>query len=685
MFKTFFKATEIIFDPACVEKPSTALSESQKLKLHKIFNGSEAKVASSDLQYFQDEEEIEDEDEEEHKKLEEKFEEQIEQDIEASGPNVVMQSSSGLQELDLEFESAEDDEPILTETTSKVFNLHAYVYVPSPPYDLSSVMLQTLTIYEMNEDKGYQELKDQEQGHRLSIGNRTAFIKTVKEELMKCNVNPDSIKDSATADNWRKLKLKPDADSSGLSEPIEGILEFTSSFDHQRLLSLFVPENVKDGPVQLKRLAKVVRDTFWNGCKIINKQHASVRKGIMGDSGVSSGNSQFTAPISEDTWGNYATVQLHFLWANLQYLKDPLQALQQPDKKLFIYNQKQQTALENLQAILDHKQFSEERATQAVYATLQALYFPSNNDPAAVNIFCSPVMVFLACRMLSPTGGHVPPAQVPPLLAKVQFGMRLQGLYHIASNLPISSSEEHNGDNQWWNWVTTFLSENLSENNLSPFASLRDWMHNFTRIVHQMPRPGTISWPTGDTLRLSGYTISMDQYKMAVCSALDSLEEFIQNKVLLGVDLEAHGIHCNFYEMPDVDVETIGSGPFSTPDAVSLDNAASDAFINAVMAKSDFLGNCSANGITWNTEHVMEWLSEISNAWLELQPLIHMTQGLPGRATEEERTKIVNTEETRRHLFVDKDLGTLVFRPNYHKGQEFIRTSSGSYLTGLPN
>ena len=57
-----------------------------------------------------------------------------------------------------------------------------------------------------------------------------------------------------------------------------------------------------------------------------------------------------------------------------------------------------------------------------------------------------------------------------------------------------------------------------------------------------------------------------------------------------------------------------------------------------------------------------------------LQPLAYVTQGIPGRGTEESFFSPTNTKTTRRHVFFEPTVGTGGFSTNYDKGVNIIGT-----------
>jgi hypothetical protein len=67
-------------------------------------------------------------------------------------------------------------------------------------------------------------------------------------------------------------------------------------------------------------------------------------------------------------------------------------------------------------------------------------------------------------------------------------------------------------------------------------------------------------------------------------------------------------------------------------------------------------------------ERAQIWVANINQAVQNTYAIAHITQGAPGRTTEEEKMQIVNTSATRRHLIVPPNLETLAVWSNYWKG-----------------
>lgn len=107
---------------------------------------------------------------------------------------------------------------------------------------------------------------------------------------------------------------------------------------------------------------------------------------------------------------------------------------------VFHFDSNQQTALQALSQELHARQFIAEKAIATLYLFLDALYFPLNTTLAFSNVFHSPVVSFLACRFLTTDGAYISIHNIPPVISKLQYAMRLRGLYKlsgIAKKVPL--------------------------------------------------------------------------------------------------------------------------------------------------------------------------------------------------------------------------------------------------------
>lgn len=215
----------------------------------------------------------------------------------------------------------------------------------------------------------------------------------------------------------------------------------------------------------------------------------------------------------------------------------------------------------------------------------------------------------------------------------------------------------------------------LEEQQISPFASLRYWMHTFTRVVMNTLRPVMVRWLSPNRLEVEGEEIDMDKYRAFLQSQMGRLEKMVKDNVLLGIALDDIGIDLRISKHMDTgDEVTVGYGVL-TPElaqrspgsgTVTMDNADSDRlFIQ--MVKEEALGLLvGTSGIIWDGSKSAVWLRDIHSAWGLFWCLYHVLAGQAGRTTEEDVLNITNTLGGRRHAFGEGE--SIAVISNYHKG-----------------
>jgi hypothetical protein len=146
----------------------------------------------------------------------------------------------------------------------------------------------------------------------------------------------------------------------------------------------------------------------------------------------------FTRIQKRETVAAYATFEVGMLWTFVKWHAAPGNG---PKKiPVFDFDSNQQTALRALSQELHARQFIAEKAITTLYIFLDALYFPLNTTLAFRNIFHSPVVSFLACRFLTTNGAYISIHNIPPIISKLQYAMRLRGLYKLSGIAKESSA-----------------------------------------------------------------------------------------------------------------------------------------------------------------------------------------------------------------------------------------------------
>lgn len=190
-------------------------------------------------------------------------------------------------------------------------------------------------------------------------------------------------------------------------------------------------------------------------------------------------------------------------------------------------------------------------------------------------------------------------------------------------------------------------------------------MHVFSRAVRNRRRPQSVTWINDGEVIVNNHKINIQVFRDFLHFQIQSLEDFLREKVLLGLDLEKLGIVINFLELGDRgDFTTIGHNPL----LVSLEgNPDSEVFLEALVKKGEVV-SFKDGKLVWEMERAQLWVAAINEAMQITYAIAHITQGAPGRTTEEDKMQISNTLATRRHLIVPPNLDTLAVWSNYWKG-----------------
>jgi hypothetical protein len=190
-------------------------------------------------------------------------------------------------------------------------------------------------------------------------------------------------------------------------------------------------------------------------------------------------------------------------------------------------------------------------------------------------------------------------------------------------------------------------------------------MHVFSRAVRNRRRPQSVTWVNDNEVIIDGKKTDIRVFRDFLHFQIQSLEDFLIEKVLFGSDLEKLGITIDFRKLGDHgDFTTIGYKPL----LVSLEgNPDSEKFLEALVKKGEVV-SFKGGKLVWEMEQAQLWVANINQAVQNTYAIAHITQGAPGRTTEEDKMQIANTPATRRHLIVPPNLNTLAIWSNYWKG-----------------
>ena len=168
------------------------------------------------------------------------------------------------------------------------------------------------------------------------------------------------------------------------------------------------------------------------------------------------------------------------------------------------------------------------------------------------------------------------------------------------------------------------------------------------------------------------YTTTKDAFTQFLRQQLDELETFVTDKVLFGISLESIGVSCRLTDSMDTgDRTTPGYGPFLAADDTTLDNVDSNKFLRALLKLGEESPTRKVGGsLVWDKGKSDKWSMVCHMALQSAYCLVHTTQGLAGRASEEVLIQWTNEEFGAcgnlriRH-------GTVAIDTSYHKGSLF--------------
>jgi hypothetical protein len=373
----------------------------------------------------------------------------------------------------------------------------------------------------------------------------------------------------------------------------------------------------------------------------------------------------------------YASLELKLIWTLLQASR-----LSEKDRSIFTFDADQQTALRNLWIMISKTQYDARLATSALESVFQTVYYPQTLN-TGLDTFNSPVIVFLLLETLTDDGAYRSIFLVPPVIAKVQYAMRLHATpsFHRWFETYDGVTAERRVFIVWihpssfvnveYRKSKRFCEKYLQDANIAPFATVREWMHRFSRTSKATKRAVSVWWK-GNVVEVGDTQIDFARYKLFLHQILNNLEQHVEEKVLLGVytlaDLENTYNISHLEELCPPEDNLIGNGILLDVRKDTLRNEASIRFF-AKLKKKGLLGiSIDERGLVqFKMQEGLLWLSDIDKAMHILMPLCHVLEGPPGRMTEEAAIRLTNTEESSRGLVFEKHAGTGGFRSGYHK------------------
>jgi hypothetical protein len=124
----------------------------------------------------------------------------------------------------------------------------------------------------------------------------------------------------------------------------------------------------------------------------------------------------------------YALLELRFVWALLQ-----ARGKCKGRKQVYVFNKKQERALDKLYEALDILADDDDddahwqSAVQALHSLFDKVYFPEAYETKNTD-FDMPSTAFLATQCVAADGTYLNIHNIPPIMAKLQYSMRLRSI-----------------------------------------------------------------------------------------------------------------------------------------------------------------------------------------------------------------------------------------------------------------
>lgn len=216
-----------------------------------------------------------------------------------------------------------------------------------------------------------------------------------------------------------------------------------------------------------------------------------------------------------------------------------------------------------------------------------------------------------------------------------------------------------------------FCNDYLQDYNLSPFSTVRQWLHTFSVVAKATPR-NTLVWWRGNTITIGSTVINFDNYKAKLLSILSETEVLVVKDILFDLyTLEEikEEFQISSLDMPlDSVLDTPGYGILLDIRGGTLQNPDSTTLF-ARMEDSGCLGLSGTHAtVSFDREESISWLSKVTEAMKRIMCLCHLLQGPPGRMSEESLLPLTTTMDQRTAVVFNKEEQTGGFVSAYHKG-----------------
>lgn len=185
-----------------------------------------------------------------------------------------------------------------------------------------------------------------------------------------------------------------------------------------------------------------------------------------------------------------------------------------------------------------------------------------------------------------------------------------------------------------------------------------------SRVARQAPSGQIVMWSSDATkITIQNHTVVISEYVSQVQSSISALAHKVDSEILFGIKFSSESFALPSQTRETYDMQTLGFGMFTL--STDSDHHPAGYFLEQ-LCQSGVLCSRQGDEIIWDIKSTNQWLLAISEAWSETLTLMHLL-ALPGRGTEVSSWQYANSPTSPRHLFLSRNLGTLITYSNYNK------------------
>nr|GAT49173.1 predicted protein [Mycena chlorophos] len=156
-------------------------------------------------------------------------------------------------------------------------------------------------------------------------------------------------------------------------------------------------------------------------------------------------------------------------------------------------------------------------------------------------------------------------------------------------------------------------------------------MHTFTATALKLPRPYLVQWmdDQNKNVLLNGHQISIEQYFSGIRERAQQLQNLVEKQVLFGIDVGNVETVLEQLLLKAADSSRI---PILLVDSDRKGNPQSRTFLVQLKQQGHLFD--ATTGL-FDPTKTKPWLDLVLHTMQDLHSLVHVTQGLPGRGTED--------------------------------------------------